>query len=135
MNLDFIPTLITPDTGIAVCDYASQMDFVGNTHESRELPAVFYHLFKEQAQPNQHIGLIEQQAIVMIALKIVAKNKLLNEARKAVSQALLGYTPDQPDLIALTPIEYVGGEVVEVDKRVIWWRDIYQLTVLKTERT
>lgn len=135
MNLDFIETLITPDTGVVLCEPASQMDFVGNSQETRQLPAVFYHLFREKADPARHIGLTEQQTEVMFALKIVAKQSQLDDVRRAVFAKLLGANPvlGTGETI-LTPIEHVGGEVVEVEKSVVWWREIYRITILRSQR-
>lgn len=128
MNLDFLKPLLAT-TNFEVVEYASQMDFVGNSTETRTLPAVFFHLFKEEAQPNETLGAVSQVVKVMIAFKVVTKNIDLDAARTDLNQKLMGFTPTSIE--CLSAFEYIGGEVVDVDKSTIWWRDIYQINILK----
>ncbi len=129
MNLDFLKTIITPQGGFELVDYASQVDFVGTSDESRTLPAVFFNLHKKKAQPNEYIGTVRQQVDVYISFKVVTKNKLLHTSLNNLKAILLGYAP--PD--ALTSFEYVGGETVDVVKSVIWWQEIYKITILESQ--
>lgn len=129
MNLDFIPGLLA-DTDFKIVDYASQMDFVGNSQESRELPAVFFHLFKRQAQPVETNFSTRQIMDVMVAFKVVAKNKDLDTYLDQLASKMKGHAPSNLEVIR--PFEYVGGEVVDVDKSTIWWREVYRIQILKT---
>ena len=134
MNLDFIKTLFSTEPGIDKCEYATQMDFVGNSQETNSLPAVFFHLFQEKASPIDFIGSTHQEVDVYIAFKVVDKNNHLHLSRKAVQSVMLSYIPDAADFgyEPLSAFEFVGGEVVDVVKSVIWWRDIYKVRILKT---
>lgn len=134
MKLDFLQDLLVSTNHFERVDYASQMDFVGHSDESKTLPAAFFHLFKETARPNETIGLSRQEVTILVAIKVVAKNSQLHHSRDVLRGLLLGYAPtlEQSGVEVISPFQYVGGEVVDVDRSVIWWRDIYELTVLKT---
>lgn len=126
--------MLTPEQGIDKCEYATQMDFVGNSQESNSLPSVFFHLFQEKAIPIEFIGATHQEVDIYVAFKVVDKNNHLNVSRKALERAIFSYVPSAEDFgyEPLSSFEFVGGEVVDVVKSVIWWRDIYKVKILKT---
>jgi len=90
-----------------------------------EVPAAFVHPFADQAGGNTLDNDVAQRVGAMFVVQIVARTSSdsaepLEDARDAIRSALLGWQGEYHE-----PIEYVRGEVIDVSKQIIWWRDIY----------
>lgn len=121
MNLEFIETVLNSFQGFEYVGHATDLDFIGNSKDTIKLPSVFYHPWSEDAMGFDSID--DNDAIIEInfGIKVVAKNTELATVRRNIKQLLLGHKESG----MLTPIMYRKGEVINVEKSIIWWRDIY----------
>jgi len=90
-------------------------------------PSIWVHPVGEQSQISRLMTGTRQDcdqtfAVLYAAQNIQASSEPLEDARDEVFSALLSFQPSEEH----DYIEHVSGEVVEVDKGVIWWRDIFK---------
>lgn len=98
---------------------------------SANCPSVYVHPVSENPQTSQlitgvHQDVEERFAVLIAAQNIQAASEPLEDARDEIKTALVGFQPSADH----DYIEFVSGEVVDVDKGVIWWRDIYKTTTV-----
>ena len=94
---------------------------------SANCPSVFVHPVSETPRDSQLISGVNQDveqrfAVLIAAQNIQSDSEPLEDARDEIKTALIGYQPSADQ----DYIEFEGGEVIDVDKGVIWWRDIYK---------
>ena len=94
---------------------------------SANCPSVYVHPVSESPRDSQLISGVSQDveqrfAVLIAAQNIQASSEPLEDARDEIFSALIGYQPSADH----DYIEHEGGEVIDVDKGVIWWRDIFK---------
>lgn len=97
---------------------------VGN--DASDVPAVFVHPLNETSGDNQNLQSVVQRRTRNFAVLIAAKisddgAEPLESARDEIAAALVGFEPTANG----EPIVHVSGETVEIDGRLIWWRESF----------
>ena len=127
-----IPIINHLKTNVALLDgrveRATQLMALTDSEIDTGLPICFVHTFSEKAEANATIGAVDQYNPKQFRLMIAAENidldaglEPLEDLREAIFAQLLGWRPD-----ALHDgVEYVGGDVLEVSSRMIWWVDVF----------
>lgn len=90
------------------------------------LPIAFVYSGKEVGMESELINKISQRVPQRFCIIIAAANtdgvdEPLEDVRDQIKAALTGWSPDA----AHDPVEFVDGDVLDVSKRMIWWRDTY----------
>ncbi len=91
------------------------------------LPIAFIYSEKESAHPNEMLGITSQLVpkrfcIITAAQPSTAIAEPIEDIRDQVKTALIGWCPDANH----EPIEFVGGEIIDVSTSVVWWKDMFQ---------
>lgn len=90
-----------------------------------DVPAGFVHPWTDKAAAPSDSMIVQQRVGSMFAVQIAALTGVdgeepLEDARDEIRAALLGWQGNYDE-----PIEYVEGGVLDINGRLIWWRDIY----------
>lgn len=93
-----------------------------------DVPAVFYHPWKDNALADNDltVGAHEQTVRERFAAVVVAPEADINARRKDVCSALLGKKLTG----RIWATEYEQGEILALDEKLIWWRDVYATQVI-----
>lgn len=91
------------------------------------LPIAFVYATKESGTADGLIGQTTQHLHKLFSVIIAAKNaddssEFIEDVRDQIEHALIGYQPDSKH----QPIEFVGGEIVNVTSSIVWWKDTYK---------
>lgn len=104
---------------VAPASALSAVNDIGN-----DVPAVFAHPWTDKAPASDSL-IVQQRVGSAFALQIAAQTAVdddepLEDVRDEIRAALLDWQGDYGE-----PIEYVEGGVLDINGRLIWWRDIY----------
>ena len=96
-----------------------------------DLPIAFVYAGKETASDSDVINAVSQLSPRSFSILIAAKNsdgesEPLEDIRDQIKTALLGYQIDEEH----DHIAYAEGDVIDVSKRLIWWKDTFETWVL-----
>ncbi|WEJ62155.1 phage tail terminator protein [Thiomicrorhabdus lithotrophica] len=122
MNFDLVVAALQTIVEIKTLEHATDMDYVGFSVENSKLPAVFYHPAGERALGRANVRGHEQETAVSFALRVGAKNDQIDALRKKIKTALTGLIINDS---VISGVEFTEGQVVDVNKSTIYWRDIY----------
>lgn len=125
MSLNFLETVLG-GLGLDIVEHATDLDFIGNQSDKMKTPSVFYHPWSENSPGLETIDNDDQQIEVTFGLKVVARNTELDAIRDSIRKALIGHM--EPGF--LSPIAYNSGQVIDVQRSIIWWRDLYSFQTL-----
>lgn len=97
-------------------------------------PAAYIIEESSRAQPNQLLGIVRQDVDVTFGIFLAVRNVKdaagvngladLQTLRDAVWSALAGFIPPG----AFRPVEYTGGQLMDFQPGLIWWRESYTTT-------
>ena len=93
------------------------------------LPIAFVYAAKEAASPSDLVNATSQLVPKFFTVVIAAKTasatvEYMEDVRDQIKAALVGYVP----IANHDPIEFVGGEIINVTNGVTWWKDTYKTT-------
>lgn len=94
------------------------------------LPIVFVYPGKESGSENHLSNATSQTVPLNVVCLIAAANsngtyEPMEDVRDQIKAALVGYQVSETHY----PMRFVEGESLEISKRIIWWRDVYQTKV------
>jgi hypothetical protein len=107
-----------------------------NTVERESYPNAGVHPLSERPEGGTMVaGCVRQEVVVEFGVLISAQAlepsiglDPLDDARKSISAAILGY--HRPEW--LDPIEFVAGDIVSIESSRTLWRDVYRTRILYT---
>ena len=102
------------------------MQALSDDEISTGLPIAFVYPLKEVATESDTVGITCQRVPKQFCVLIAAANsdgisEPLEDVRDQIKTALIGWPPSATH----GEVEFVGGEMVEVTSRLVWWRDTY----------
>lgn len=105
---------------------AQSMQALSDEEINTGLPIAFVYPLKETATESDTVGITRQRVPKQFCILIAAANsdgvdEPLEDVRDQIKAALTGWEP----ATGHDPCEFVGGEMVEVTTRMVWWRDTY----------
>jgi len=106
---------------------AQSLTALSDDEISKELPIAFIYAGKEIAMKSETINKTNQPSPVRVHILIAAQNtdgitEPLEDIRDQIKAALVGYQINAQ----LDPMQFVEGDIVDVSKRLIWWKDTYE---------
>jgi hypothetical protein len=107
-----------------------------NSVERESYPNAGVHPLSERPDGGTMVaGCVRQEVVVEFGVLISAQAlepstglDPLDDARKSISDAILGY--HRPEW--LDPIEFVAGDIVSIESSRTLWRDVYRTRILYT---
>lgn len=106
---------------------AQSLTALSDEEIASDLPVAFVYAGKEVALKSETINASNQLSPVRVHVLVAAKNtdgidEPLEDLRDQIKAALVGYQID----IQHDPMQFVEGDIVDVSKRVIWWKDTFE---------
>jgi hypothetical protein len=91
------------------------------------LPIAFVYAFKDGASPSELINKTSQRVSKRFTVIIAAKtsdavSEPIEDVRDQIKAALIGWEPSATH----DPVEFIGGEIVNITGGVTWWKDTYE---------
>jgi len=125
-----MPIITFIKDGVAELTHVGPAESLTGVPEDILLPAAYVHPAVDKARENGMLGMnVSQEQDTQFAVLIVARNinvasgiEELEDMRDKIKTALIGQQPTANH----SPIEFVGGQIADVDSQRIIWRDIYQ---------
>lgn len=105
---------------------AQSLNSLSDDEITSGLPIAFVYSGKEVGMESNLINKTSQRVpkrfcIIIAAANSDGINEPLEDVRDQIKAALTGWSPDSTH----DPVEFVDGDVLDISKRLIWWRDIY----------
>ena len=97
--------------------------------QSKDLPGCYLMPLTVDAAPSIYNDTGPQREDEFFGVVIIHKLELLDEARRHVKQTFRGFIPPSSDL-EYYPIEYVGGELKNLQTNVVVWTETYKTYTL-----
>ncbi len=106
---------------------AQSLQALSDDEISYELPMVFVYAGKETATENQLINATSQALYSRFHVVIAATNSTeslepIEDIREQIRAAFDDWQPSAN----LAPVTFVEGDVIEISKRLIWWKETYE---------
>lgn len=93
------------------------------------LPLLLLHPWKEAAGANPYDNHVRHEVFERFACVTVCAEDDLEDHRQHLFDALLGQVP--PDYT--DDVQYIEGEVLDLNMTTIWWRDIFEMKRLRSQ--
>ena len=125
-----MPIITMINNAVSALDYVGPARSLAAVPDDAVLPSAYVHPMVDKATSNNLLGMnVSQEKDAQFGVLIAAKNvntvsgvEELEDIREAISAAILGKQPTANH----GPIEYLGGQIADVDSQRIYWREVYQ---------